>query len=444
MKKKLSPHYLRLFISIFIAGIFTTTLKAQFVSIPDTAFATWLQTNGFADCMDGNQLDTSSPMLTGVRSLCCHSVFIKNMAGIQYFKNLDSLDFSYSSVSTLTCLPARLSYLNCQHNYILNLPVLPASLSTLLCNYNQLSALPALPASLQMLDCSNNQLVSLPVLPTGLTGLCCYYNQLNNLPALPQTLLSLACDNNHLVTLPQLPPALQYLSCGFNQINSIPGLPAGLIELYAVYNKISSLPELPAQLKFLYVYYNQLATLPALPGTITVLDCSANQLIDLPALPDSLNFLNCSYNHNLTCLPPVKTILYLYFDSTSVSCVPDYGNVVNSSPDIKALPLCGSASATCPSATGLTSVPREPEWTFNLYPNPAKDYAIIEPGTNAIGGQILVTDMEGREIFKSIFTGMQTRIPVAAFPAGLYYVKLSAPVDNEGRGHSAVKKLVVE
>jgi hypothetical protein len=217
-----------------------------------------------------------------------------------------------------------------------------------------------------------------------------------------------------------------------------------LIELYAVYNKISNLPELPSQLKFLYVYNNELAALPDLPGTITILDCSANQLIDLPSLPDSLNFLNCSYNSNLACLPGIKTILYLYFDSTAISCVPDYGNVTNSSPQINALPLCGSGTATCPSFTGLTSVADEPEWTFNLYPNPAKDYAVIESGKNAIGGLVLITDVTGREIFKSTITSMQTQIPAAAFPAGLYYVKVSALADNEGKERSAVKKLVVE
>src|SRR5579871_3923550 len=33
--------------------------KAQYVTIPDTAFVSWLQNNGFAGCMSGNQLDTS-------------------------------------------------------------------------------------------------------------------------------------------------------------------------------------------------------------------------------------------------------------------------------------------------------------------------------------------------------------------------------------------------
>ena len=48
------------FVALILSFIlFGATSKAQYVTIPDTAFVSWLQNNGFGGCMSGNQLDTT-------------------------------------------------------------------------------------------------------------------------------------------------------------------------------------------------------------------------------------------------------------------------------------------------------------------------------------------------------------------------------------------------
>ena len=46
--------------------VFSLGAKAQWVSIPDSNFVNYLNTFGFAQCMNGNQLDTTC---SGLRSI---------------------------------------------------------------------------------------------------------------------------------------------------------------------------------------------------------------------------------------------------------------------------------------------------------------------------------------------------------------------------------------
>ena len=67
---------------ILLALIFCFLLhftKAQFVTIPDANFVTWLNNNGFSSCMNGNQLNASCPAVqnTIALNLCtppCRSI----------------------------------------------------------------------------------------------------------------------------------------------------------------------------------------------------------------------------------------------------------------------------------------------------------------------------------------------------------------------------------
>ena len=270
----------RLLPFILLLGIGTFKTQAQYVTIPDPVFVTWLQNNGFATCMSGNQLDTSCPALANVLSLQCYGVAIRDLTGAQYFKNAQEL--------------------NCYNDSLYSIPVLPPRLQTLTCYSNNLSTLPPFPATLKAIGCWKNRFTTLPTLPDSLTELDCQQNQITVLPALPASLTSLTCYSNQLTALPALPDSLQFLDCHINNIS----------------------------------------TLPTLPGSLTYLFCQNNQLTSLPALPDSLYQLYCDNNTNLNCLPQIHKIVYLQFNGTGVTCVPNYGTVTNSTPLITGLPLC--------------------------------------------------------------------------------------------------------
>src|SRR5579859_966250 len=82
--------------------------RAQYVTIPDTAFVSWLQGNGYAGCMNGNQLDTTCGAVLGATSVVCSNLPIRDLTGVQYFKNLDTLYCSNDSLHNVPTLPPAL------------------------------------------------------------------------------------------------------------------------------------------------------------------------------------------------------------------------------------------------------------------------------------------------------------------------------------------------
>ena len=309
--KKLIPFCLLTLLLAFSEGI-----NAQYVTIPDTVFVNWLQSNGYAGCMNGNQLDTTCPAVLNATAMSCYAVPIRDLTGLQYFKNLSTLDCSNDSLYNIPAFPSLLTSINCQYNNLQNLPALPVNLGTLQCPYNQLSSLPALPANLIDLYCYYNQLSSLPILPASLNHLVCSANQLSSLPALPANLIELDCSNNQLTSLPALPANLIYLYCNFNQLSSLPTLPATLHDLGCYSNQLNSLPALPAILNHLECQGNQLDSLPALPISLGQLYCNENQISSLPVLPANLYDLDCS-NNQIISLPTLPTSLYTLWCSNN-------------------------------------------------------------------------------------------------------------------------------
>ncbi len=66
-----------------------TSVKAQFVTIQDTSFVTWLQAN-IPSAMNANQMDTTSLAVTTRTIVDIHvmqqqNYYITNLTGIQYF-----------------------------------------------------------------------------------------------------------------------------------------------------------------------------------------------------------------------------------------------------------------------------------------------------------------------------------------------------------------------
>ncbi len=212
----------KIFIPLLLIVVFFSTARAQYVTIPDTNFVNWLDTSGYAACMNGNQMDTTCGAILNAQALYCNAVPIRDLTGVQYFKSLYFLNCASDSLSTLPNLPVTLGFLTCQNNKLGSLPALPGGLTNLICSFNHLTALPALPGPLITFSCNNNQLTSLPALPPSLEDLSCGYNQLTSLPALSSSLKSLNCQNNPaLACLPQL-HNLSYLNFDSTAINCLP------------------------------------------------------------------------------------------------------------------------------------------------------------------------------------------------------------------------------
>ncbi len=398
---------------IFCCLLSCCALNAQYVTIPDTVFASWLNTNGYSSCMNGNKLDTTCSAVLNATVMNCNYVPIRDLGGIQYFKNLTYLDCSGDSLYTLPSLPNSLDTIMCQHNNLSSLPVLPGALQTLWCYNNQLTSLPTLPFLLKSLYCGDNPLNSLPTLPLALTRLDCSYAALIALPVLPTNLEYLWCNNNRLSALPVLPADLMYLNCGGNQLSSLPSLPDSLQTLMSENNQLISLPDLPANL--------------------TTLWCDYNQLTVIPTLPDSLVIFFCSYNTNLHCLPELKRIVSLDFRGTAVTCLLNYGNVNYSYPPLNTVPLCDSNG--CQAYSSITVIK---QMNLSIYPNPATTYAELattyENGTSILG----VMDITGREILQIRLLHNPYILPLDNIPPGVYLVK----VTNADDGQSLISKLV--
>ena len=143
-------------------------LNAQYIALPDTNFANWLDTTGFGGCIHNHQLDTTCPEVLNAKSITLSYLNIHDVTGIQYFKNIDTLELWALQLTHLPGLNNNLKSLTCYGMGIDSLPVLPDSLIILNCFLLPLRQLPSLPNSLRLLNCASNQLTELPVLPNNI------------------------------------------------------------------------------------------------------------------------------------------------------------------------------------------------------------------------------------------------------------------------------------
>jgi uncharacterized repeat protein (TIGR01451 family) len=328
----------------------TVAARAQYVTIPDAKFSTYLNTI-IPTAMSGNQMDTTKTAVKNLHRLSIEALGIADLTGAQYFRALITLDcgngYSVSTPNTLTSLPAlatTLDTLICGNNKITSLPALPNILQYLACYGNQLTGLPALSDSLTWLDCNTNKITSIPTLPLNLFYLDCGTNQLTSLPAMPGNLFYLVCKDNQLTGLPALPSYLYTLDCSYNKLTGLASLPSGLSSLYCNNNPSMSPLNLPASLSMVECGSCNMTSLPALPATLTFLACESNPIISLPALPASLTTLDCQMDSltSLPALPVGLTTLQCYQDKiTSLPTLPNsltalwcYNNKITSIPNL--------------------------------------------------------------------------------------------------------------
>lgn len=314
-------HIFRLVLFIFIGN---AGLKAQpYVNIPDTAFRNDLMAK-FPTCFNAaKQLDTTcAPILAAVRYDLTFTNS-KNLEGIQYFKNLDTLFCNNNQLTNLFSIPKSLKALYCNWNQLTSLPAIPNGLNYLDCSENQISVLPVLPVSIKYLNVSNNPLGILPVLPPNLETLFCQMNLLNALPSLPNGIKNIDCRYNAISTLPLLPDSLKYLFCDSNQLTILPSLPAHLVQLCCRKNKIAVISGLPSSLTTIDCAFNQINSLPVLPDSLTYLDASNNRISLVPFLPAVLQTLFINGNP-LYCLPYLPIgLTNLSFLNTGIRCIPN-------------------------------------------------------------------------------------------------------------------------
>jgi|ERR1700757_3073937 len=349
---------------------FITKTKAQFVTIPDTAFVNYLHIL-IPGAINGNQLDTTNALVTTTtHTINVSKKHIVNLNGIQYFNSLTFLRCDSNKLTTLPTLPTSLNYLKCNNQYY----------DTANYTVTTFTSLPTLPNTLTYLDCSGNDISSLPVLPISLTYLNCssqshsnqngpYYPVLSSLPNLPASLTYLNCSFINITALPPLPASLTYLNCSGNNITALPPLPNTLKFLDCGYTSLPSLTTLPNALTHLScnnIGITTFTTLPALPNTLSFLDCSVQFCIPcsgppppqgpitiLPALPNHLDTLICGYNR-ITCFQPFPTsITFIDINGNNNYCLPNYIPAMSHS-DTTYFPLCGIGSP-CPISPRCTS-----------------------------------------------------------------------------------------
>ena len=440
-----------------------STVRAQYVAIPDVNFGNWLNANGYSACLTGNstvgwQLDTTCNAVLTSTGIPVNYPSISNLTGVQYFKNLQLLDCSQnpftflpplpstlltlnSQFTGLTSLPSlpnsmlridigtssvqylpihlpdSLMYLDCSSNIIDSLPVLPNKLTTLYCQGNHLTHITSLPNSITDLSFGGNNIDSCPVLPTSLINLDCSGNNYHTLSSLPNFIQTLVAQHGVLTSLPVLPNSLTQIYCTGNQLTSISALPTNALDVIDFsYNNLTTIPPLPNSLSEVYLQYNQLISLPELPYHLNYFDCYNNAITSIPALGPNLTEMNCSYNQltSLPAFPPFFSQLYCNHN-LGLDCLPHIDSnqfdILNiDSTNIHCLPNRFSASS---SDVNLDSLPlcgpaSGCEFYYNIAGNIHNDTAAtcssdsINPGTGLSNMKIKL--LQNGKVIQQFFT----------------------------------------
>ncbi len=416
-----------LFILSGIAG------RAQYISLPDTAFAHTLDRYGYSSCLSGSDqtgwyLDTNCAIAAVDTGFYIAYTNIRDLTGVQYFRHLKEISCTDSRVMTLPALPDSLERLTFLDDSLSSLPPLPPTLTFLECGSNPIRHLPALPQSLRVLWVTGVLLDSLPALPASLIELDCSGNFLSSLPVMPTSLHYLDCAGNNFDTLPPLPASLKVLHCEYNRLHRLPALPDSLRVLSCAHNFLDSLPAFDPALDSLACGYNPLYRLPALPSRLSYLACDSDRLSSLPPLPPVLVGFDCSYNSALICLPRLDTIFFFTFNDIGSPCLPNYPALnMMSSPPLDSVSLCDPASGYGCIATGIIALALP---TIEIHPNPANSYVNLQ-APEAID-ELSIVSIAGDQInCPTVLSGSKAELNVAALPAGLYI----AEVKCDGRIH---------
>ncbi len=330
--------------------------KAQ-ITIPDPAFATWLQTN-YPAAMSGNVLDDQDPSILAVNNLSIPDIAASDFTGLEAFVNINTLSIDGNTYTDLNLLPlTNLSNITIQMNFFISsLPDLPPSVTyidvTACSNFQSLNLLPSGLRGLYITGCPNFDQLTFPMsFPAGLEELgLTGVDTITTLPPLPNTLLVLILSNAPVVqSFVSFPPALYRLiltDCGLTTI--LPSLPSGLTELNLINNQLSCLPELPSGLQTLSASGNPVSCLPNLPASLTTSDIGFNVCYSLSLLQTNPTacFASCDGHAQVQFTPGDYT--YLWSNGNSGILTPSDSILWNDS-------LCAfNQSITLTSVTGCS------------------------------------------------------------------------------------------
>ncbi len=356
-------------IYIFTVLLISTSLNAQFITIPDANFSAFLQTN-YPTCMDGDELDIDCAAQLEITEINLANLDIVDLTGVEYF----------------------------------------TSLTQLFCHNNSISNLPALPPNLEVLICSNNELVTLPALPETLVYLYCGNNQLSTLPELPYGLIELMCYNNQLTNLSELPNTIDYMVASNNQITEISNLPNVLTFLDVTNNALTTLPELPLTMTALACSNNQLTALPELPN-LTTLQVENNLIQCFPVFPSSIN-------------PPILNFVFLTIQGNPFTCLPNHTLAMTD--DLLEYPICTNDPDINPNGCGSvqSASVNAFEQTSVVFPNPTVDFVNFY-GTNMT--HVKVFNQMGQEVKVSIsMLENSVQLDFTSAPSGVYFVHFNS------------------
>ena len=114
---------------LLLLALTMSLAKAQFITMPDTAFGSWMNANGYASCMTGSaatgwQLDTTCATLLAATNVDFQGdTFVTDISSIRYFKNLNLLwirnDYKLVNIPDL---PVTLTNLNLSLTGIIDVP----------------------------------------------------------------------------------------------------------------------------------------------------------------------------------------------------------------------------------------------------------------------------------------------------------------------------------
>lgn len=351
-----------LLLSLSLMLCVSLSLTAQYVTIPDPAFVTWLQSSDYSSCMSGNQLDTLCSAGVAVNGNAINNSSIVNLSGVEYLSALEELYIDCPALTIFPAVPSGLKLLSISNGNS-NMPLLPNGLRSMSVSGSIFSTLQGqLPTSLRNLTILSGNISALPALPDSLYSLYVQFNPITTLPTLPDSLRVLEIINCSLASLPALPNGLNELSISGNYVTAISAWPDSLrIADISSNFQIASVPPFPSQLKAFTGTQTNISVIPALPPTIRTLECNYTQVTSIPHLPANMDDFGCinsqvtfitnfpdsvgtcgiSNNPNLVCIPPLGHVDNLYMYGTGITCLPNYGTVGSSNPPLSTFLLCG-------------------------------------------------------------------------------------------------------
>ena len=366
----------RFFLLFFVLIVLPLGSNAQYVTIPDPNFASYLQTY-YPNCMNGNQMDTTCTDITNLLALSISSpsvqVPVLNLDGIEYFDSLKLLYVNNIGLQELHQLPAGVEHVEIT-DVLDSLGPLPAGIDKLIMSDVQLTYLPELPLGITQFSIHNAPNVILPdTIPASMELFHFPWCNQTEIPVLPPGLNSLYIENNPVTNLPPLPPALEYLYFAWTNITTIPPLPSGLKILRCTGTNVSGLPTLPPTISDLAIGGTLITSIPALPDTMGSinayganlthitnfplhmtgqLELSENMLTSLPPLPNYVYWFKAA-NNQLLCLPTIpSSVSSLDLQGNLFTCVPNMTATMANFPYLNSLPIC-SPGYVCPNSVEI-------------------------------------------------------------------------------------------